>query len=172
MIFLAPLFLFCVGLFIMISSVNNFRRLVGLSILQNSVIIFFVMLGKVDGGIPPILENVYLDENVIDAERTMVREQIRDPKFDTANLEVNNINTADTSKVARKTSGEDAERTMVREQIRDPKFDTANLEVSKVVYSSGVPHVLMLTAIVVGFATFSVGLSLCGFIKNRPTNLF
>jgi crossover junction endodeoxyribonuclease RuvC len=63
---------------------------------------------------------------------TMVREQIRDPKFDTANLEVNNINTADTSKVARKTSGEDAERTMVREQIRDPKFDTANLEVSKV----------------------------------------
>jgi len=40
--------------------------------------------------------------------------------------------TEETSKIARKMSGEPAQRTLVREHRRIPKFDAANLEVSKV----------------------------------------
>ena len=45
--------------------------------------------------------------------------------------------TAETSKVARKMSGERAERILIREHTRIPKFDVANLEVSAV-YSYGI----------------------------------
>jgi multicomponent Na+:H+ antiporter subunit C len=64
------------------------RKIIGLGIFQSSVLIFYIALGKVDVGIPPIFK---------DGNHT---------------------------------------------------------------YSSPLPHVLMLTAIVVGFATLSVGLAL------------
>ncbi len=76
------------GLFIMLTSDNYFRKIVGLGIFQSAVLIFYIALGKVRGGIVPI---------DIGAELS---------------------------------------------------------------YTSPLPHVLMLTAIVVGFATLSVGLAL------------
>lgn len=79
--------IFTIGLFIMITSDNYVRKIIGLGIFQSSVLIFYISLGKVDVGIPPIFKE-----------------------------------------------GID-------------------------IYSSPLPHVLMLTAIVVGFATLSVGLA-------------
>ncbi|MGI4776467.1 MAG: Na+/H+ antiporter subunit C [Janthinobacterium lividum] len=76
------------GLFIMLTSSNYLRKIIGLGIFQSSVLIFYIGLAKVSGGSVPII-----DENIK-------------------------------------------------------------------IYSNPFTHVLMLTAIVVGFATFSVGLAL------------
>lgn len=78
------------GLFIILTSDNYVRKMIGLGVMQSSVLIFYLVLGKVDGGFAPI------------------------------------------------------------------HYDGATTPL----YSSPLPQVLMLTAIVVGFATLSLGLSL------------
>lgn len=90
-IYFFALIIFVAGLFIMLTSDNYLRKIVGLGVFQSSVLIFYIALGKVEGGIPPVEQCV----------------------------NCNNI-----------------------------------------IYSNPLPHVLMLTAIVVGFATLSVGLAL------------
>lgn len=83
------IFLMMAGLFVVISRQNLIKKLVGLSIFQTSVFLFYITLGKMAGGTAPIL-------------------------------------------------------------IDDPT----------VVYSNPLPHVLILTAIVVGVATTALGLAL------------
>ena len=88
LVYFLALIVMTLGLFIMIASDNYLRKIIGLGVFQGSVLIFYVALGKVKAGAPPIInESVQL-------------------------------------------------------------------------YSSPLPAVLMLTAIVVGFATLSVGLAL------------
>ncbi len=87
-IYLVAIFVLLSGLYIMLTSKNYVRKIIGLGIFQNSILIFYVALGKARGGIVPI--------------------------------------------------------------------EVAGSHL----YTSPVPHVLMLTAIVVGFATLSVGLAL------------
>lgn len=81
------------GLFIMLTSDNYLRKIIGLGIFQSSVLLFYIALGKVSGAILPI-----------------------DICSNLVNCPYN--------------------------------------------FSSPLPHVLMLTAIVVGFSTMSVGLAL------------
>ena len=87
--------LMMIGLYIIIARTNLVKKLVGLSIFQTSVFIFFISLGKVAGGTAPIL---------------------------------------------------------------DGNPDT--------LYSNPLPHVLILTAIVVGVATTALGLALIIRIKE------
>lgn len=84
------------GLYMMISSDHYVKKIIGLTIFQNAILIFYISIGKVSGGIIPI----------------------------------------------------------------DQKLDYTS-------YSNPIPHVLMLTAIVVGFATLSVSLSLAKMIKKE-----
>jgi multicomponent Na+:H+ antiporter subunit C len=88
------------GLFIMLTSDNFVRKIIGLGVFQSSVLIFYIALGKAREGILPI-------------------------------------------DLCQKIS------------------------VCPHIYSSPIPHVLMLTAIVVGFATMSVGLALIYQIKRE-----
>jgi len=81
------------GLFIMLTSDNYIRKIIGLGVFQSSVLIFYIALGKTKNGIVPI-------------------------------------------------------------------DICAGLPECTHTFSSPLPHVLMLTAIVVGFATLSVGLAL------------
>ena len=87
--YLIVILLMMMGLFIVISHENLVKKLVGLSIFQTSVFLFYITLGRVAGGTAPILTDV-----------------------------------------------------------RDT------------VYSNPLPHVLILTAIVVGVATIALGLAL------------
>jgi multicomponent Na+:H+ antiporter subunit C len=87
--YLIVILLMMIGLFLVISRTNLVKKLVGLSIFQTSVFLFYITLGKVAGGTAPILTE-----------------------------------TADT------------------------------------IYSNPLPHVLILTAIVVGVATTALGLAL------------
>ena len=87
--YIVVIMLMMAGLYIIISNQNFIKKLVGLSIFQSSVFIFYISLGKVSGGTAPILTGV-----------------------------------------------------------------------SDTVYSNPLPHVLILTAIVVGVATNALGLVL------------
>lgn len=91
-IYIVALLVFNSGLFIMLTSDSYVRKIIGLGVFQSSVLIFYIALGKVKGGILPI--------------------------------------------------------------------DICPVHTScNHIFSSPVPHVLMLTAIVVGFATLAVGLA-------------
>lgn len=92
-IYFFAILVFSSGLFIMLTSDNYIRKIIGLGVLQNSVLIFYIAFGKVKNGIVPI--------------------------------------------------------DICMENVSCPHF-----------FSSPLPHVLMLTAIVVGFSTMSVGLAL------------
>ena len=100
--------LMMIGLYITFASGNLIKRLVGLSLFQTSICLFYVTLGIVAGGTAPIL---------------------MDPD---------------------KPGGHGGDRVA----------DLANA------YSNPLPHVLMLTAIVVGVATLSVGLALIVRIRE------
>tara|TARA_B100000959_G_C14753373_1_gene530152 strand:+ start:193 stop:564 length:372 start_codon:yes stop_codon:yes gene_type:complete len=84
------------GLFIVISRHNLVKKMVGLTIFQTSVFLFYISLGKVQGGTAPILTGI-----------------------------------------------------------------------KETLYSNPLPHVLILTAIVVGVATTALGLALILRIKNE-----
>jgi multicomponent Na+:H+ antiporter subunit C len=92
------------GLYVVFASPNMVKRLVGLGVFQTSVFLFYISMGKVAGGRPPILPEAGAGD----------------------------------------AAGSGAE----------------------VVYSNPLPHVLILTAIVVGVATLAVGLALVVLIRE------
>ena len=87
--------LMSMGMYIMLSSYNLIKKLVGMTIFQSSVLLFYISLSFIENAFPPILKTT---ENIT--------------------------------------------------------------------YSNPIPHVLMLTAIVVGVATLSVGLAIVVRIKE------
>lgn len=116
--------LMMIGLFIAFSSENLIKRLVGLMIFQTTICLFYVSLGKVDGGTAPIL----LPEDT-------------PSHYDTGRDAMASI---------------DSLTAAGGERFADLHY----------VYSNPLPHVLMLTAIVVGVATLSLGLALIVRIRE------
>ncbi len=99
--------LMMIGLFIVISSMNLVKKLIGLSLFQTSVFLFYISLGKIEGGTAPIIISGGHGDH----------------------------------------GGHGSY----------PSHD--------ILYSNPLPHVLILTAIVVGVATTALGLSLVLRIK-------
>ncbi|MEQ9506308.1 MAG: cation:proton antiporter subunit C [Hyphomonas sp.] len=114
--------LMMISLFIAFSSENLIKRLVGLSLFQTTICLFYVTLGKVTGGTAPVL---YPEDT---------------PTHDAGHAAL-----ADAHLVA---GGGERVADLVH------------------TYSNPLPHVLMLTAIVVGLATISVGLALIVRIRE------
>jgi multicomponent Na+:H+ antiporter subunit C len=100
LIFMLAIIVLITGLFILLTSNNYVRKIIGLGVFQSSTLIFYIALNKVAEGVPPI-------------------------------------------------------------ELCEDAATCSNI------YSSPLPHVLMLTAIVVGFATMSVGLALVLQIKKH-----
>ena len=99
MIFILNMILFLLGLFIIVRESNLIKKVIGLNIFQSSVFIFYLIISKVEGGVPPILNDYQL------------------------------------------------------------------------VYSNPLPHVLILTAIVVSIATTSLALALVIKIKQKYNSI-
>ena len=112
--------LMMVGLYITFAARNMIKRLVGLSLFQTSVFLFYVTLAVVAGGTAPILYGKDY------------------PKKDYASEDI---------KIEEKSEG-------VNNGEKKPKYEV------KEVYSNPLPHVLILTAIVVGVATLAAGLAI------------
>jgi multicomponent Na+:H+ antiporter subunit C len=109
--YVAVILLMMGGLYIVFSSGNLIKRMIGLAIFQTSTGLFYISLAKVSGGTAPI---------TIDAAS-------RDGQALAAQL--------------------------------DPAYVAAH-GLDGVVYSNPLPHVLILTAIVVGVSTLAVGLAI------------
>jgi multicomponent Na+:H+ antiporter subunit C len=108
--------LLLIGLWAMIAKNNLIKKLIGMSIFQTAIILFYVSIGVKEGATIPI----YLPEH--------------DPHASHGSAEHNNT------------------------AVSDPQV----LETSEVSgYTNPLPHVLMLTAIVVGVATLGLALSIC-----------
>ena len=60
MIFVLNMILFLLGLFIIIRESNLIKKVIGLNIFQSSVFIFYLIISKVENGIPPILNDYQL----------------------------------------------------------------------------------------------------------------
>ena len=103
--YLLFIILMMTGLFIVVDKTNLVKKIIGLNIFQVSVFMFYVSIGKVTGGTPPIFP---MDSNY---------------HVDQAAMQSN-------------------------------------------LYSNPLPHVLILTAIVVGIATTSLGLALIVRIRE------
>jgi len=109
--------LMMIGLFIVFSSGNFIKRMIGLAVFQVSTGLFYISLAKVAGGTAPIVVDVTNSDGQALAARL------------------------------------------------DPAY-VALHGVDGVVYSNPLPHVLILTAIVVGVATLAVGLSIAVRVRE------
>ncbi len=105
------------GLFIVFSSGNLIKRMIGLAMFQTSAALFYISLGKVSGG------------------------------------------TAAIAVAADSKTGEALAAPL------DPAY-VQQFGVDGVVYSNPLPHVLILTAIVVGVATLAVGLAIAVRVRE------
>lgn len=119
--------LMMIGLHVVFASRNLIKKLVGLSLFQTSVFLFYITLAKIAGGQPPILEK------------------------DT------------TSK-----TGYDNHSAFIEPVQVAASGDVYVLpgQGSEIIYSNPLPHVLILTAIVVGVATLAIGLALIVRIRE------
>ena len=109
--------LLLIGLWAMIAKNNLIKKLIGMSIFQTAIILFYVSIGVKEKATIPI----YLPEH--------------DPHGSHLKIDVNGS-----------------------EQILKPQVLEASLVSG---YTNPLPHVLMLTAIVVGVATLGLALSVC-----------
>lgn len=115
--YVAVVVLMMAGLFIVFSSRNLIKRMIGLAIFQTSTGLFYISLGKVSGGTAAI---------AIDAASKQGK--------------------------------------ALASQL-DPAY-VAQHGIDGVVYSNPLPHVLILTAIVVGVATLAVGLAIAVRVRE------
>jgi multicomponent Na+:H+ antiporter subunit C len=120
--------LMMISLYIAFSAENLIKRLVGLSLFQTTICLFYVTLGKVTGGTAPILLKEDLASHYAPSYETPLQAS------------------PDNAQILAETS----------ERFADLVHT----------YSNPLPHVLMLTAIVVGVATLSVGLALIVRIRE------
>lgn len=142
------------GFYTVISRGNLIKKLIGLNVFQVSVFMLYISMGKVEGGIAPILiepmpAHGAETEHDSDGEQH-AHDADHDEPFDDDKGIISNEVIAERLS-ARAPGVETAEAIETGHAAAEP---------GKTKYSNPLPHVLILTAIVVGVATTSLGLAL------------
>lgn len=135
--------LLLIGLYAMISKNNLIKKLIGMSIFQTAIILFYVSVGVKEGATIPI----YKPEH--DPHGHHADPQAHDQSADANASESLNPNASAVSLVPSPNNDQHhghAPRALTRQETTQ--------------YANPIPHVLMLTAIVVGVATLGVALAL------------
>lgn len=133
------------GFYVLMARTNLVKKLLGLSILQASVILLYVTMARVDGGTAAILpepphHEVHADDGHVDEHADGGHDDDHaDDGQDDAHAE----------------DAHGGDHDVPQATAHDAHDDAA-----AIVYSNPIPHVLMLTAIVVGVATTALGLAL------------
>lgn len=150
--------LMMMGLFIVISRGNLIKKMIGLNVFQTSVFIYYISIGKIAGGTAPI----YLPDD-LKARTAYGREGPLPGKSDVG---AGALRADEAAEQGFNLAGTDfASLTGAAASDHGPAADAA-AAVAHVVYSNPLPHVLILTAIVVGVATTAVGLALIVRIRE------
>ena len=128
--------LMMIGLWAMIGKNNLVKKLIGMCIFQTSIILFYVSIGvKKDSTIPIITQP---DKKEMKA----------------------NMKEAKKLEKAKKESSEKESNDKEEEDKKEEKAKEYPVVVKQDEYANPLPHVLMLTAIVVGVATLGVALAI------------
>jgi len=141
--FWAVIVLMMVGFYTLIARDNLVKKLIGLNIFQTSVIMMYVSFGRITGGTAPILFASDHGEDAAAGEHAAEA------------AEAGGQAVVDAGQAASEVGHAAAEATQAT--IEAAGFTA---------YSNPLPHVLMLTAIVVGVATLALGLALVVRIKE------
>lgn len=149
------------GLYVVVATGNLVKRLVGLSLFQTSVFLLYITIGKVFGGNPPIIADGGHGEGGEHGEGAAAYgTETAHTATEAAGHAVEATGqAADTAAHASETAGQAAETAA-------HGAETATHAAEAVIYSNPLPHVLILTAIVVGVATLAVGLALVVRIRE------
>lgn len=131
------------GLYVVFASSNMIKKLVGLSVFQTSVFLLYITMGKVSGGKPPIV----------------------DPS------EFNNTHGSGHGAEHVAEHAPAVTHAVEGTHATESTHGTAEVlhavsETPDAIYSNPLPHVLILTAIVVGVATLAIGLALVVRIRE------
>jgi len=129
------------GLYVLFSTGNLVKKMVGLSVFQTSVFLLYISIGKVTGGQPPILEMSHGKDY---EDKGAYEETVDSPGE----------------------PGDYATEESVSDHGGEAAHDSSDEAHAEPAYSNPLPHVLILTAIVVGVATLAVGLSLVVRIRE------
>lgn len=132
--------LMMIGLWALIAKNNLIKKLIGLSIFQTAIILFYVSLGVKEDSTIPILE--HKPEEQYQAEIAEYEKKLE------AYL------------AAKKGSAENSDTKDKKETPKKPKKPSHYVIPDPDKMENPLPHVLMLTAIVVGVATLGVALSI------------
>lgn len=161
------------GLYIIFASENAIKKLVGLSIFQTSLIVFYVTLGKVAGGTAPILvSSGHHGDDHGDSHGDDHSDKAAHGAAGHDEGHGNAYESHEPDAHADPAHGADAGHAADAHDASVHMVDVHHAAsggghggdiahaAGEVIYSNPLPHVLMLTAIVVGVATLSVGLAL------------
>lgn len=140
--------LMMVGLYTLISRDNLVKKLIGLNIFQTAVIMMYVSFGRVTGGTAPILFPHGDDHGGDHAE---AGDHAAEAATNVAEHPADAITQVAEASGHAFTEAGQAAFAATQEAAHAAGFEA---------YSNPLPHVLMLTAIVVGVATLALGLAL------------
>lgn len=187
--------LMMIGLYTVIARGNLMKKIVGLNIFQTSVFIYYISIGKISGGTAPILlpgddkahggGHGEAESHAGDGDHATGDSLHAEPGAAHGGLETNDLADAVASAPAAETgaheslhAGAGANPPIVEPapDAHGPAFETAPDAVhgavdalhkaGETIYTNPLPHVLILTAIVVGVATTAVGLALAVRIRE------
>lgn len=145
------------GLYIVFARGNLVKKLIGLNLFQTSVFIFYITMGKVAGGTAPILIGGHGDGH---------GDEHGDSHAEAVAHASGAAHVEDAAHGAEEAAHHVAEAAHGAADQAHEAAHVAADAVAEVVYSNPLPHVLILTAIVVGVATTAVGLSLAVRIRE------
>ncbi len=165
--------LMMMGLYIVVATGNLVKRLVGLSIFQTSVFLLYITIGKVFGGSPPIIESAHGGGHGDDhggagygAAADHAGDVYGDDHGDDHGEEAGDHSGDHAADAAADHAGDAG---YAADSAADHAADAgahAAAAMEPAIYSNPLPHVLILTAIVVGVATLAVGLALVVRIRE------
>ncbi len=149
----AIIILMMVGLYVTFQAGNMIKRLIGLSVFQTSVFLFYITLGKINGGSAPILFG-----------RDYPKDYGDDHGGGHGADAAHGAGHGAAEGAHGAASGVDELGRPFIDGIIDPNHIGG--QPLQEVYSNPLPHVLILTAIVVGVATLAVGLAIVVRIRE------
>ena len=132
-----------IGLYAMVAKNNLVKKLIGMSIFQTAIILFYVSIGYKEGATIPILYH----------------DQVHPPHHEVAEVEEADAHHGVEHAVEEATEGIHSEGGDHDEHAVS-RDSHGSLEIDPKQFANPLPHVLMLTAIVVGVATLGVGLAI------------
>lgn len=151
----AIILLMMLGLYVTFQAGNMIKRMVGLSVFQTSVFLFYITLGKITGGSAPILYGHDYPKAHGDGHG--------DDHGGDHGASAGHAADAGHGGAASVNETDDLGRPYI-DGVLDP--DHIGGEPLHELYSNPLPHVLILTAIVVGVATLAVGLAIIVRIRE------